>query len=193
MLPQLPLSSGKPTRTLGDIDAALSRALDQVGYGTRGYYAYPGGFALATRLEQILPDGESMPVPARFSEAPPTPKIFSLDYFRGLIIPREGYFRVIVFIASDHPIVQSSVSATQIEAVGWPSAGSNILPPQIASTPQSPGLVVTAFIYEFRNSTANNVRDFTMLDPATVMPGESLLDGTQHLHQSGIWKALGLP
>jgi hypothetical protein len=164
-----------------------------VGYGTKGYYSYPDGFALATRIEQIFPDGRSMPLPARFSMLPPVPKTFSISYLKGIVVPRKGYFRVIVFIVTDLPIVQSGDYATSEQAKGWPSRGATKLPSGISKAKAHDGVSATAFIYEFRNSTADDSSQLTLLDPATIQGSEALLDAKQHLQEAGLWAALGLP
>lgn len=189
-LPQLVAAGGHPT--LGDFDRILSKALDQVGYGTKGYYSYPDGFALATRIEQIYPDGRPMPLPDRFSMLPPVPKLFSIDYLKGIVAPRKGYFRVIVFIVTDRPIVQSEEYATQAQAVGWPSRGATKLPSKISKAAAPDGISATAFIYEFKNSTADDSSKLTLLDSSTIQGGETLLDAKQHLQEAGLWAALGL-
>jgi hypothetical protein len=95
------MANGQATKTLGDINQVLSNALAQVGYGTTGYYSYPDGFALATRMEQIFPDGRPMSPPARFSDSPPMPRTFTLQYFEHLFVPQQGFFRIVVFIVTD--------------------------------------------------------------------------------------------
>ena len=190
-LPALVAPGGHPT--LGDFDRVLSSALDRVGYSTKGYYSYPDGFALATRIEQIFPDGRSMPLPARFSLLPPVPKVFSLSYLEGIVVPRKGYFRVIVFIVTDLPIVQTQDPATSDQAAGWPSGGATKLPSKISKAATPNGISVTAFIYEFKNSTADDSSKLTLLDSATLQGAEPLLDAKQHLQESGLWAALGLP
>ncbi len=190
-LPRLVASDGHPT--LGDFDRVLSNALDRMGYGTKGYYSYPDGFALATRIEQIFPDGRSMPLPARFSLLPPVPKVFSLSYLEGIVVPRKGYFRIIVFIVTDLPIIQSENPATSDQAAGWPSHGATKLPSKISKDAAPDSISVTAFVYEFKNSTADDSSKLTLLDSATIQGAEPLLDAKQHLQESGLWAALGLP
>lgn len=192
-LPNLQADRKRPVKTLHDIDEILTSALDRTGYGSRGYYACPGGFAIATRLEQIFPDGRSMSPPDRFSLSPPLPTVFSLDYFKGIFIPRQGYFRIIVFLATDQPFPESTNAPTEAEAVKWPEQGTNILPPTIAAAPVRPYLTVTALVYEFRNSTAGNAAKFTLLDPDSIARDEQLLDARTHLQQAGLWAALRLP
>lgn len=193
VLPTLVMPNGQPTKTLGDIDTVLSKALSDFGYGTKGYYPYPDGFALATRMEQIFPDGRSMPIPARFSGSPPVPKSFGLNYFTDLFVPRRGYFRVIVFIVTDLPIAESDSAISEKVASGWPDAGGDALPPVAVHALQPDSVKVTAFVYEFRNSTADSLSQFTLLNQTTIAPNEVLLDTKQHLQGAGLWAALGLP
>lgn len=193
VLPPLQMSNGKPARTLGDIDRILSDALYRTGYGAKGYYSYPDGFALATRMEQIYPDGRSMPPPARFQYSPAPPPFWSLQTIESVFVPRQGYFRVIVFIVTDLPITESSTPTTETVASNWTSAGADSLPVQVASTPVSQGIKVTAFIYEFEDSTADDVNQFSLLDAASITPPAQLLDTQQQLVGAGLWKALRLP
>lgn len=192
-LPTLVMANGQATKTLGDINQVLSNALAQVGYGTTGYYSYPDGFALATRMEQIFPDGRPMSPPARFSDSPPMPRTFTLQYFEHLFVPQQGFFRIVVFIVTDQPIVESETTPTEAVASKWPDAGADALPSAVASTRQPEPVKVTAFVYEFRDSTAEGVSKFALLDQSTIGPNEQLLDVKQHLQGAGLWEALRLP
>jgi hypothetical protein len=192
VLPALQTAGGASPKTFGDIDAVLSSALLQTGYGDKGYYAVPGGFAVAARMEQIYANGRSMPPPARFSLSPPVPPVFSLDYFKGLFIARNGYFRVVVFIVSGQPFTLSASGPSEAEATGWPHGGANALPIAVASMPLATGYDVTALIYEFQNSTAGDSRKFILLSPQDQGSTVVLLSGIDHLRQSGLWDALGL-
>jgi hypothetical protein len=178
---------------LGAYDQALSSALEQFGYVTKGYFYYPGGFALATRIEQIQPGGESLNPPDRFSKLPPVPKVFSFDYLRHIFIPRTGFFRIIVFIITNQSIQESNEPTTTAIAEGWPNHGVPGLPSKIASTLASPDETVNVYIYEFDNTTAGNVSDLTLLTESTIPPNVPLLDAEQHLRESHLWGALGFP
>ena len=52
---------GVDTMLLGQVDRKLRKALDDCGYVETSYFWVPGGFAAATRLEQINPDGTILP------------------------------------------------------------------------------------------------------------------------------------
>lgn len=185
-LPRLPSVPGRPAISLGDIDAILSAALDATGYGEKGYYSVPGGFALATRLEQIYRNGKSVPPPARFSLDPVTPSIWSLDYFRALFTTTSGYFRVIVFIVSDQPFTERPTPPTENAAIHWPSGGTNVLPHPIAATKTTDQVAITAMIYEFKSAETDG-------SPQQLQPlANSDLNAKTHLQEAGLWRALGL-
>lgn len=192
-LPPFPMMQAHTPHRLGDYDRAISNALEQFGYSTKGYYYYPGGFALATRLEQIKQDGESLAPPDRFSKLPPAPKTFSVDYLRHIFIPRTGFFRIIVFIVTDQAVNESNETTTSVVAEGWPHHGVPALPSKMANTLTSPAETVSAYVYEFENTTAGDVSDLTLLNPSTIPADVSLLDAEQHLRESHLWGALGLP
>jgi Carboxypeptidase regulatory-like domain len=192
-LPPFPTMQTHSPQSLGEYDHAISSALEQYGYVTKGYFYYPGGFALATRIEQIKPDGESLNPPDRFSKLPPAPKAFSFDYLRHIFIPRTGYFRIIVFIITNQTIQESNEPTTADVAEGWPDHGVPGLPSRIAKTFASPDETVNAYIYEFENTTSGNVSDLTLLTESTIPPNVPLLNAEQHLRESHLWGALGLP
>lgn len=82
---------------LGDVARHLEASLASVGYAEYSYYSVPNGFALATRMEQITPQGAPKPDPLRWSSALPPQPVFSLaDYMRALFIAPQGDYRVIV-------------------------------------------------------------------------------------------------
>jgi hypothetical protein len=192
-LPPFPKMQARTPHSLGDYDQAISGALEQLGYVTKGYFYYPGGFALATRLEQIKPDGESLNPPDRFSKLPPAPKLFSVDYLRHIFIPRTGYFRIIVFIITNQAIQESDQPPTVDIAEGWPDHGVSRLPSRIAKMLAVQDETVNVYVYEFDNTTAGNVSDLTLLTESTIAPNVPLLDAEQHLRESHLWAALGLP
>ena len=81
------------------VDGRLREALIPMGYEELYYYIVPGGFALATRMEQMDSDGTSKKDPPRWSTKVETPLIFSVwDYLKILMTPQEGKFRVFLFL-----------------------------------------------------------------------------------------------
>ena len=61
--------------TLGDVAERLTTALAGLGYSERSFYRAPGGFALATRLEQIEFNGTPKAEPLRWSAGLPPREI----------------------------------------------------------------------------------------------------------------------
>ena len=171
---------GPQMRDFGDIDARLTAALQPKGYVERSYYSVPGGFALVTRLEQIYSDGRSMPPPARFSAQLLPPSRFS-DYIRALFSADPGYYRVIVFVATDLPFSEGAQGASQGQADAWIRDGVDMLPATIASRPLTDRVRCAALIYQFRQSNA------TAADKAELIPG---IDAVLSLTNAGLWQAL---
>lgn len=62
------------------------------------------------------------------------------------IEPPKGYFRVIVFIVTDFPIIQAEDPETSDQAKGWPSGGATKPPPKISKAAAPTNISVTAFV-----------------------------------------------
>jgi hypothetical protein len=155
--------------------------LGRAGYVEKSYYGVPGGFALATRLEQIESDGASKPAAERWVVDAPRPITFSLaEYLRALLTAAPGFYRVTVFIVTGVPFSQSDTRITGDTAIRWLADGLNMLPRSIAQQAYSQDVSCTALIYEFQWRDGR---------PAVLVP--SRLDGLTHLRKSGIWVALG--
>jgi hypothetical protein len=137
--------------TLGEVAERLTAALGRAGYAEHSFYAVPGGFALATRLEQIEFDGTPIPEPARWSMAFPPRERFSLaDYIRALFTAPEAHYRVIVFVVTDRPFRASDETVGPDEALAWIGAGLDRLPDPIGRNRFGPQHAGTALIYQFR-------------------------------------------
>lgn len=170
---------------LGAVDAVLSRALDARGYVEKRYYGVPDGFALITRIEQMLPDGASSPEPARWSVEPPRLRPLSFtDYIKALFTAEPGFYRVLVFVVTATPFGQSPERMTSDQIKELFSAGLNVLPPVLAEIPYTPRTACTVLIYEFRKPDR--------ADPARpLVPGA--LGASVHLTRSGLLDALISP
>lgn len=139
--------------TLADIGRHLETSLASVGYGEWSYYSVPGGFALATRLEQILPDGKPRSGPQRWSTALPVQPVFSLgDYLKALFTAPQGDYRVIVFVVTDQAFAASSDETTEAQAMDWLGGGMDRLPPTLAIRPFSASTAGSALVYQFRKA-----------------------------------------
>jgi hypothetical protein len=136
---------------LGDVAERLTTALDALDYSEHSFYAVPGGFALATRLEQIEFDGTPKGDPLRWSAALPPRELFSLsDFLSALFTAPEGHYRVLVFVVTDRPFSASGAAASQSEALAWLRNGFNALPRSIADVPLDRSHAGTALIYQYR-------------------------------------------
>jgi hypothetical protein len=173
------LAGGRPHPLLRDADSALSSAFRRCGYGEKTYYAVRGGFAMASRIEQINTDGT--PSTNRWSiEVIPVQR-FSLNaYIAALFRARPGHYRVIVFVLTMQPFEQKSTKVTSEEASKWVSGGLNKLPKEIGDRDYSADYTCTALIYEFKQIGGGEAE---FVDPSG-MPGRT------HLERSGLWTAL---
>jgi hypothetical protein len=169
--------------TLGGVADRLTAALGSQGYSEHGFYAVPGGFALATRLEQIEFDGTPKPEPLRWSSALPPRELFSLnDFVRALFTAPVGHYRVIVFVLNDRPFAASGETVSGDEALAWVGAGLNRLPDSIAARPFSERYVATAMIYQFQKAGHEQ-------EPVPNPDGAAA--AARQLERSGILTALG--
>jgi hypothetical protein len=170
-----------PEGTLGEAAERLELALKDARYELPGYYAIPGGFAMATRMEQIEPDGTPVEDASRWLTEPPPRKIQSLaDYLRALVTAREGFYRVIVFTFTDQPVAASDKQVSGAEAQAWSGSGGDRLPEGIASAAFSRNHRCLVLVYEFRKLAGSE---------ATANP-DGAPPASVHLERSGILAAL---
>jgi len=168
--------------TLGDVARHLDLALARVGYSERSYYAVPGGFAVATRLEQITPDGTPKADPQRWSTTLPEQPVFSLgDYLRALFAAPRGDYRVIVFIVTDQAFATSARIATNAQAEAWLAGGLDRLPRALQAIAFDADFGASALVYQFRK-TAH-------ADPPVALDN-SAASAARQLDRSGISAAL---
>ena len=165
---------------LGTAARAIESAFQQAGYGEKSYYSVPGGFAMASRMEQMNQDGSSKGSADRWSLEVPRMSTFSLSlYLTALFRGRPGYYRVIVFVVTSQPFSQSSAKITSEEAGVWISSGLNKLPEKMANQEYSPAHTCTALIYEFKRPEGQRAK---FVDPSEVT-------GPIHLEKSGLMAA----
>ena len=170
-----------PDGTLGDAAERLDRALGQARYEPPAYYAIPGGFAMATRMEQIQEDGTPVDDALRWSTEVPPRKIKSLgDYLRALLSAPEGFYRVIVFTFTDRPVATSSVEVSEADALAWGSDGGDRLPDSVASQPFTRQHRCLVLVYEFQKVAGS--------EPTPHPDGAP--PASVHLQRSGISAAL---
>ncbi len=175
------IPAGSAAGTLGDVEEQIRTALDGGGYVERSYFAAPGGFAMATRLERINPDGTPMQDPERWRvEAQPLASFSLRAYLQALFAAPSGQYRIIVFVVSSEPFAQAG-EVTRSEALAWLHEGLNRLPDGIADSSYTDRHAVTALIYEFEQPGRQ--------DAVLVLPGH--LTGRTHLERAMLWQALG--
>ena len=166
-------------RTLGELDARLSAALQSRGYTERRYLSLPNGFALVTKMEQF--DGATgVPKSAgRWLDYPVKERFDGLlDYLRSLIVPNHGYFRVFVFAVTDRPANSPGAALTKAEAAAWLRNGFNRLPPELAGQRLGSRHFADAYVYLFEATDADY-----RARPCLV---NCLNDCRLHLERSGI-------
>jgi hypothetical protein len=169
--------------TLGQVADRLERAFDQAGYGETGWYRVPEGFALASRLEQINPDGTCKPEGERWKSKAYTPPIGSLgEYIKALFIPQKGHFRLIVFVVTSLPFDQTTPGPSREEALEWVDRGASALPSPIRSQRFTPDHQCTALIYEFLQRATEHPAE--LVDPSSI-------SGLEHLKRARLMAALG--
>lgn len=172
----------KDGTSLGDVARHLETALAKVGYAEYSYYAVPGGFALATRMEQITRNGTPKPDPLRWSTQLPGQPVFSLgDYLRTLFTAPQGDYRVIVFIVTGESFGTTAQAPSESTARAWLTDGMDHLPPRIAGLPFTPQMAGSALVYQFRKLGHDDV---PIANPDGASPARD------QLNRSGITAAL---
>ena len=166
---------------LGAAAARLEAAFDAAGYVERSYYRVPGGFALASRAEQIRDDASPYPAPARWSVDPEGAGRSFADRLRALFNAPPGHYRVIVFVVTDQDFAAAPRTAPEAEARAWVSGGGLRLPASIAALPFTSTHYASALIYEFERRSER--------EPADVRV-PSATPGRVHLEKGGLWQAL---
>jgi hypothetical protein len=181
-IPRDLLIKGTARPRLMDVAAQLLSALDKAEYGERSFYSAPGGFALVSRIEQIYADGRSMEQGSRWPLTPQPPRIFSVaSYLQALFSSNRGYYRVIVFVVTNKPLVQSSPAASYTSPRDWVWAGANRVPTAIGFLDYTSEVSCTALVYEFHQESKGS-------EVKMDLPG--LLTGRTHLEKSNLLAAL---
>jgi hypothetical protein len=142
----------------------------------------PNGFALVSQMEQIKADGTPSPEPARWSTSLPSVRELTLlEFIKALASAPAGYYRIIVFIATDQPWPRSGQQPTGEEAERWLTTGFNRLPPSIGDLTYAGQYTTTALVYEFTTRTEN--ADATLVE-------NSEATAKDHLKKAGIYDPL---
>ena len=142
----------------------------------------PGGFALATRLEQIEPDGTPKRDPQRWASAMPEQPVASLgDYLRVLFSAPSGDYRVIVFVVSNRTVATTGTPATNAQAQAWVGGGADHLPSAVRRQALDADTHASALIYQFRKRGASD-------PPVTLQSSDA--PAARQLERTGISAAL---
>jgi len=182
----VPLKAFVNCKTFFDVDEVIDLALVKNGYYDKSYYVImPNdsilGFAIATKLEQINKDASSKKGTNRWKTKVEMNDFTFTEYLNSLFFTQTGYFRVIVFVITDIPIVQSKKSLGRKDAVLLVSDGSHILPPSLRNRLFTNNHSITALIYEYKLQENS--------DKATLIkPSEHT--GREHLVKSNLWNTL---
>ncbi len=176
------LAPGSDAR-LGAAAQRLEAAFDAAGYVERSYYRVPGGFALASRAEQIHSDACPYPAPERWSVDPEGAGRSFADRLRALFNAPPGHYRVIVFVVTDQDFAAAARTAPEAEARAWVSGGGLRLPAAIAAQPFTSAHYASALIYEFERRSEREQADVRV---------PSAAPGRVHLEKGGLWQALAV-
>ncbi|WP_144063562.1 hypothetical protein [Caballeronia insecticola] len=169
------------TTTFGDVEDALRDLIDAAGYDWRQFYAFPGGFAMVTRVEQTRPDWTPMPPPNRWAVNVGEIKNWSIaEVVRRFASAPSGFYQVLVFIVTDQPVVTSGKQATYSDLTSKLPPGADRLPSAISTRNTADGTRCTVLIYEFRKADGQ--------DAAVVVPGS--ISARDHLQRSALWAGL---
>jgi len=165
---------------LGEVADSIVQALERAGHVEWSYYSIPGGFALATRLENLEPDGT--PKADRWTSSVGLSREFSIrEYLRALFTAPAGYFRIIVLAVTSEPFTPTEASPTRDQAMEWISFGGTGLPHAIADLPFGVDYQCIALIYEFEKLESG-------AKATTLVPGR--YPGRVHLQKSNVWAGL---
>jgi hypothetical protein len=169
---QLVNSAIAPDYTLGRVADKLLESLTAAGYEGSGFLAAPNGFVIVTRVEQI--DAQGSPVADRWIGEIAASGPFSLgNIIRLLLQAPAGYFRVIVFVVSDHPVAGGENRSDTLEILReWSQSSHLRLPPPLRLLPYNDSYSVVALIYEFEKHENGD-------DPGARVPGR--LSAARHL------------
>jgi len=165
---------------LSEVAERLGRALDEAGYSQRSFLGVPNGFALATQLERVRPDGEP-DVDRRWLQANDDSLPFTLEgYIKRLIFADAGRYRLVIFVVTDQSFAASGPDMSSKDATELTRKGTVTLPTSIAEISYSAQHRCTALVYEFKKTKA--------VEPEFVLP--SPLSGREHLVKARMWAAL---
>lgn len=167
VIPSEVLNKGGRPLTLGEVEKRLSLALEAEDYTERRYYTAPGGFAIATRLEQLDDSGAPRKPPDRWS-SDFTPNLTSsswadeLRQYIALLRNKPGLFQILLFVVSDKTIVEGDYATSKAAASNWLAEGSTRLDPAIQRIKNTDTMECTVFVYDFESRRGDNPDSVTV-------------------------------
>jgi len=163
--------------SLIDLEAQLSKALIDAGYSSFSYFgAGCQGFALMPEFEEIEANGK------RKSKIAIRRSPFDLSaYFEGLFAAPYGYYRQIIFVVTDEPLIADDDYPLESELRKIQRGGASALPnfyEGFAYVPSRHRLI--ALIYEFEKDEGDSA--------ATLKKPKSRLSLEEHLVGAGLFE-----
>jgi hypothetical protein len=170
---------------LGDVADSIEKALDRAQLEYAVYAIGDSGFAYVTRVEQIRPTGEPLPVPNRFPSGMRGTGGSNgfLDFLASRFRARPGLFRVMAIVVTSRPLERSARGLSRDSALALVRGGMVTLPAALRSRVVT-DLVCAAFIYEFETARAS--------DSTAVLREAPLVPARRHLVAAGMWTAAQL-
>ena len=171
-------------QTLGEVGERLENALIEAGYVEYGYQSIGcSGFAMVTRLERIDENGRPLEGAMRFAPPETRPNWSLGGYLSRLFYAPPGYYRQIVFAATDQPYERDDLAPppTREELDEMlERADVTALPEAMLDRPFTRAHKLHALIYEFEKGEAD--RDVRQV---------ARLAGAAHVRAAGIYSGLG--
>ena len=151
---------GDTAATWGAVSDRFDAALTAAGYDDRAYYAVPGGFALATRIERIDRSGRPLSEPTRWVGSRGR-RAWTLEaVLRELAGVPVGHYRTLVFVFSDTAFQASNAAVSEAMAERWRTGGLNRLPAGLRAMPYGDDFRCDVLVYEFQQDNADGTATF---------------------------------
>jgi hypothetical protein len=164
--------------------------LDKAGYTDRGFFRTTDGYAIATQIERINPDGTPFAADQRWHIAP-TGLLsfgdgFTFDKLIGDCVTAvthadPGHYRIFVFVVTDVPVTGPPPGSTNAMTVAAANTlaenGAASLPSAFGEIPFSDSYSVTALVYEFERPSVGTGANLSI---------PSDMPGIVHLQRAGL-------
>ena len=163
VLPRSFLPAGSPS--LKQVDDALSSHLAAAGYQDLGYYRVTNGFAIATRMERLEPDGHPFAGAQRWdTKAGGLNKLANFSFaslMKSLVNADPGSYRVMVFVVTNRPVISSGPVMESEVATNLSANGASALPEDYSKAKFGTDYRATVLIYEFKRTSVGKPAKFS--------------------------------